>query len=353
MGKTLVSIVLLITLSNLSKAQKLDQVISFMKDNPKKASIYLVENDKVTINYNSSQVMPLASAVKTIIAIEFAKQVYAGKIAVSTVVPVKDLNQYYLPYTDGNAHPAWLNSINRKEADSVTLLQVAQGMIRFSSNANTEYLEDLLGLNNINSNIKTLGLKAQQPLYYFTAGALITCLKPEGTTEAEWLKTLTAMPAKAYIELCNKNHERLKNDPSFIKTYNPVNLPLSVQKIWSDRLVGGTTSEYAGIMQKINSRSYFDKGVQVILESLMEWPMAYPAIKASFLHVGQKGGSTSYIQTDALYFTDKNNNKVACAFFFNDLTTEEQKIINSNFPAFEAGILLNAAFRENLVKSFQ
>lgn len=336
-----------------AQAQNLDDVIKFIKENPKKASLYLIEDGKTVIDYNSSQQMPLASAVKTIIAIEFAKQCTAKKISPLTKIAVKDLAKYYIPNTDGGAQPSWLKAIGKTSTDSVQLLDIAKGMIRFSSNANTEFLQDLLGLTNINKNLKELGLKEHQPLYYFTASALMVCLKPAGITEAEWIKQLKALSVAEYNRKCEEAHQKLKTDPSFIKSFNFTNLSLAIQKVWSDRLVASTTATYAQLMQKIASGKSFAPETQTLLESIIEWPMAFPGNKAQFNHLGQKGGSTSFVLTDAFYAIPKTGPQLACSFFFNGLSQAENTFVNKNFGNFEASILTNAAFRKKLLEGLK
>ena len=349
--KTLALILFVCLFHSTAMAQNLDELVDFIKKNPKKASVYLIEDGQTTIDFNSSQVMPLASAVKTIIAIEFAKQAASKKLSPQSKVAVQDLNKYYIPNTDGQAQPSWLKSIGKSANDSVTLLQVAKGMIKFSSNANTEYLQDLLGLDNINKNLKSLQLKGHQPLYYFTAAATMVTLRPEGKTNEEWIKALMAMPLDTYYKKCEEAHRLLKTDPTYLKQFSFSRLPLVVQKVWSDRLVGSTTIAYAHLMQKILSRQFFDAETQAVLESIMEWPMAYAGNKQLFNHLGQKGGSTAFVLTDAFYAAPKKGSKLACAFFFNDLSTAENTLVNKNFGDFEASILTDADFRKNLAKA--
>ncbi len=342
--------VLLIILSFAAslKAQNLNEVIKFIKDNPQKASVYLIENEQTTINYNGTQIMPLASAVKTIIAIEFAKQVASKKIDQLSEVALTDLAKYYLPNTDGNAHPNWIKAIKKAQTDSVTLLAIAKGMIRHSSNANTEYLQDLLGLTNINKNLKTLALKNHEPLFYFGPAALMVCAKPTEIAETDWLAQLNAMPIATYLKKCEAAHLQLKTNPEYLASFNRQGLSAEVQKIWSDRIVGATTLAYASLMQKINSRTYFNAQTQAVLESIMEWPMEFDANKKTFNRLGQKGGSTAFVLTDAFYATNKIGLTLACAFFFNNLSLTESALINKNFAAFEANILNSKKFREEL-----
>src|SRR5699024_2077170 len=55
----------------------------------------------------------------------------------------------------------------------VPLHVVAKGMIHFSSNANTEFLLDLLGMRQINENLSALGLDKHEEIYFFTSSFLI------------------------------------------------------------------------------------------------------------------------------------------------------------------------------------
>jgi D-alanyl-D-alanine carboxypeptidase len=347
MARLIFIITLALTAPRVS-AQAPDEIIKFIKENPKKASIVLVENDKKSLSFNGDQLMPLASAAKTIIAIEFSNQIADKKLNADQNIAISELDKYYIPL-DGGAHSAWMKSLKKKKGDSVSLLQIAQGMIRFSSNADTEYLEDLLGLANINRNIKTLKLRKHSPYYYFTAGALMTCLKSENIDAEKWAVQLEAMPMDEYRKRCETNHLKLKTDSTFIKTFSSINLPFRIQKIWSDRLVAATTSDYVSIMQKINSRNYFKAEVQHTLDQLMEWPMTNPGNQSVFKHLGQKGGSTAFILTDAFYATDKNGFKLSCAFFFNNLTEKEKLMIERNFGMFEGSIITDAAFRRKLI----
>lgn len=348
--KTYALFIIVIILCNVVQAQNQDEVVRFLKENPKKSSIYLIEDGKNLIDFNGRQQMPLASAVKTIIAIEFAKQCAAKKNLAFTKVSVKDLDKYYIQNTDGGVHPKWLESIGKTLADSVSVLEIAQGMIRYSSNANTEYLMDLLGLANVNKNISELDMKIHQPLYYFTAAALMVCLKPADIDENAWIKQLSALSIGDYRRKCEEAHKRLKTEPSFIKLFNFSGLSLNIQKIWSDRLIASTTADYAKLMQKIASRTYFPPDVQLIIESIMEWPMHYQVNKTQFNHAGGKGGSTAFVFTDTFYAVYKDGKQLACSIFFNDLTGGENVLLAKNIGAFKRFVLTNADFRQKLVE---
>ena len=76
-------------------------------------------------------------------------------------------------------------------------------------------------------------------------------------------------------------------------------------------------------MSILNNRKYFDDSTYAVLAEVLETLMEVPANKAWLSHAGMKGGSTVFVLTKALYATLKNGTKIEMAYFFNDLTGEE------------------------------
>ncbi len=315
-----------------------DFVAEFLLKNPKKCAVFWVRNDSLLVGHRSDTLMPLASTAKTIVAVEFAQQSAEGKINLTERVPLSEVARFYIPDTDGGAHQAWLESLktqNSTDNNTVSLMDVAKGMMQFSSNANTEFLMWKLGLNNINANLPKLGLVKHQPLYPFVS-ALYVCSDEHSATG------LKKMPLSLYLQRTNKYFELLKIDTTVKAKFNIANVPLPVQRIWSDRLPGSTVREYAGLMKKINSRTYFSQSVQMVLDTLMEWPMRLnPDNKKNFVHFGAKGGSTAFVLNYALYATDKQGNKTEMVIFTNNLGVFEQTLLQAEFQVFIQRVLTN------------
>ena len=96
--------------------------------------------------------MPLASTVKLLIAIEFAQQSAHEMINENSYAKLADIEKFYIANTDGGAHPAWLEyakTHNEIKDGQVKLVDVARGMMMFSSNANADYLMDKLGFDSV------------------------------------------------------------------------------------------------------------------------------------------------------------------------------------------------------------
>ncbi|CAH8248248.1 class A beta-lactamase-related serine hydrolase [Paenibacillus melissococcoides] len=74
------------------------------------------------------RIMPLASMVKIMVAIEYAQQAAEGKIDPNESVKLAQIDKYYLPNLDGGAQPAWMEILKAQKLikeDAVPLEEVA------------------------------------------------------------------------------------------------------------------------------------------------------------------------------------------------------------------------------------
>ncbi len=311
-----------------------DEIAKFIKKHPEKSSIYLKLNGAVTLDINSDRVMPLASSVKIIVAIEYAHQVAQKLIDPHTLVDTAILHKYYIPNTDGGAQPQWLKQMSSDKRfvdQSISLEEIAKGMINYSCNANTEYLLDLLTLEKVNARLKQLGLTKHQNLYYFISAL--------GVINNKSKNELEKIPLEEYINTANQVHEKLKHDKNYKSTIT--NLSLGAQKVWSDRLVGATTQEYVSILEKINSHTYFDSTVQQHIDIVLGGIMSRPSSKKWLKHGGFKGGSTAFVLTQNIYLTKLDGETLELSYFFNDLSIVESQKLQKNMGKFEVSMLLN------------
>ncbi|MCG2787434.1 MAG: class A beta-lactamase-related serine hydrolase, partial [Anaerolineae bacterium] len=93
--------------------------------------------------HNADQAYPLASTFKIVLLLGYAEQVEAGSLDPDEVIPFEALELYYLPGTDGGAHPEFLKSLGAGRA-TMTLSEVVDGMMTYSSNAAADYIESRL-----------------------------------------------------------------------------------------------------------------------------------------------------------------------------------------------------------------
>lgn len=319
------------------------RVLQFMKNNPDRSAVLLLENDTIVSRHEADKVLPLASTVKIIVAIEYAEQAAAGQLNPDEPVALSDLETFYVPKTDGGAHEAWLETLGEKlQNDAVPLREVVRGMIRFSSNANTEWLMDKLGLDRINARTDSLGLKQHTPIYYIVSALFVgkeafPGLKGKALTKA-WRK----MDMETYIRHTQAIHKKLITDPSYKSVLGDLNT--GVQKAWTDKLPAASPNDYVSIVRRMN-RKTFSPTVQALLDEVMETMMENDKNAARFQHAGMKGGSTMSLLTRAMYATDKQGTTIEMTYFLHDLSAIEMIRLQSSMSDFEQAVLTDAAFR--------
>ena len=328
-----------------------DSLLNFIKQNKNRSSLFLRKNDTVIAQLNEDKLMPLASTVKIIVAIEFSKQAAHNVIDENKRIPLSELDKYYLPNTDGDAHPKWVayeRRLGHITNDSLKLIDVARGMIIFSSNANTEYLMDLLGFENIQNNLQLLGLKKHTPIYPLVS-SLFLYQNPKKISEDKIIRVIEKLSNEDYARAALLIHNELKNDSNYKKKFRPQDLTLKMQKEWSDRLPSSTTKEYVQVCSILNNRKFFDEKTYSTLAEVLESLMEAPANKTWLSHAGMKGGSTIFVLTKALYATLKNGTRIEMAYFFNDLTGEENIRLQKWMNDFEIKVLTDEKFRNEMI----
>src|SRR5699024_10969940 len=90
-------------------------ILDFIVKHPEKAAFYFIKNNEVLAEQSADKVMPLASTVKIIIAMEYARQAANGIVDKNRLIALTDMEVYYVPGTDGGAHESWLNSIKEQD----------------------------------------------------------------------------------------------------------------------------------------------------------------------------------------------------------------------------------------------
>lgn len=330
-----------------------DSMLNFIKANKNKAALYLVQNDTVLAKLNENKLMPLASTVKIMVALEFAKQAAEHVFDKDSNVPVSELEKYYIQNTDGGAHPAWLayeNKLGNIKNDSISLNNVARGMMMFSSNANTEFLMDLLGLDNVKNNLQLLGIKQHTAIYPLVS-SLFMYQNPNKKTEESIIKGIRKLSDEQYSRYLYDMHKALKYDTVLKAKFRPQDLSMKMQKTWSDRLTASTVKEYAKICNVLNNRRYFSKDTYVVLAGVMETIMENPANRQWLEHAGMKGGSSPWVLTKAMYASTKEGTRIELAYFFNDLEPADNLALQQWMGGFELKIMTDKNFRQQLANT--
>lgn len=99
-----------------------------------------------TVEHRAGDTVPLASAIKVVHLAAYARAVTSGELDPAEPVPLSEWERWYLPNTDGGAHPKALQRLGVTEPDdTVSLEQMVTAMIQESDNAVPDYLRDRLG----------------------------------------------------------------------------------------------------------------------------------------------------------------------------------------------------------------
>lgn len=339
------------------KEENPEYIIKFIKEKAETGdvSLSIKYNGDSWVEVNANKKLPLASTVKMIVAIEYAKQAAEGQIDPQRSVKIKDLNKLYVPYTDGGAHEAWLAQLKSKNnLETVPLSEVANGMIAYSSNANTDYLIDYLGIQHVNNVPKSLGISNHDPMYPVVSSLFIPgqLMSEKSLTKKELLEEMNHMDMVEYRNRAIDIHNKMLKQPptdqekrQLKKIFN-----MNIQRNWSDRFPGSTTADYISILEKLNSKVYFNENIHKYLDSIMEHLMKNANDREWLVHAGKKGGSTPFVLNMALYATDKDGNRAEFAFFSNDITHIEKTKLSRNINGFYIKFLKDVDFRKQVKK---
>jgi len=336
----------IIMIGKQSKKTEPEYFYTYMQQPGTNFAFSLKHNGIVEGSVHDHQKMPLASTVKLVVALEFARQVSEGQLDKDEQISLSELGLFYIPGTDGGAHPEWLGQLKHQliHNNQVKLIEVAKGMMMFSSNANTEYLLHRLGIDAINQQLKLLNLRDHDDLYHFCAAVMIPAYLAEQHDTEQVLDLLTKMTQDEYVLLARQLAGKLADGKLQEMKQKVMPMPENMQRIWSDRLPRGTTADYLHLLELINQKTVFPKNMQTVLDELVETAMTNPRNQAWLKHAGQKGGSTNWVFTLAAYFTDQHNNTTELVFFANDLEPLQLMKLQENANEFMVKLVNDEEF---------
>lgn len=317
-----------------------DYVVKHLEKYPEHSSFIFAKNGDTLVSYSADARRPLASTVKIIIAIEYAKQLAAGALNEEELVALEELDTFYLKDTDGGAHPAWLEQMkeeNRIKEGKVSLHDVAKGMIKYSSNANTDYLLSLLGLESVNETLESLDLKSHEAIYPLVGSVLLPYKVQDKTNEKQsndaLIETLTNMTIKEYREHSIDTFQEIEKGKLDISNID-YDKPLDLQRVWSDRLPGATAKDYEQLLHRMNENELFSQDENHYIRELLEWPMKISGNEERFVHFGGKGGSTAFVLNQAMYAEDHDGNTYEIILFTDNLSLWQGFQIGKNHNEF-------------------
>ncbi len=292
---------------------------------------YRVGQETDGVYLNADAPMPLASVVKLIDLVAYAEAVAVGQLAPTSTVTLDELEAYYLPNLDLNAHNkaiANLESNGRVFGNPPTILldEVPGMMIEFSSNAATDYLHMLLGQTVIEETAVSLNLSSQTAPCPWT-GQFLAMANHTRALESD------EIAIQNYInDPVRYGHEVMlltaafSTDPAFRQTAidwrRDTRRPNGqTQRLFSDNLnAQGSARDYANLMARIALNGLSSGDSSFIVRRYLEWPMRFTANQELFSNLGYKGGSLPGVLTIVYYaYPIGEDTPVVVALFYRGL----------------------------------
>lgn len=328
-------------------------VLQFIIRNPARASLYIIENGETVADLQSGVKRPLASVAKIIVLAELAEQAASGTINLEEKITIGSLNKFYIPNSDGSAHSEWLFDLKAKGTEfetEISLYEVARGMMKYSSNANTEFLMDRLGLDSINARLQTWGLKDHDVLYPFSSAILMPAYL-KASLSVSWRQAASIINNYSYSEYAARAIEifnLLRNDSEGIHIRR-LNLRqrarAKFQRLWSDKLPRSTAKEYAHLLKNIYEGELLSGEARAVFQNVMNLQLPNQQFKIA----AQKGGSSLSILNIAMFYEDNEGNQTEMALFVHDPMGGDQIWLEKKLVRFTNQYFMNEAFRKKVL----
>lgn len=268
------------------------------------------------VQHNADTPVPLASTVKVVVLAAYAQAVEAGDLNPDERVAVREWERYYMPGTDGGAHPAALERLGiaatgdglaRDASATVSLDQLADVMIAQSDNAATDYLIERLGPQRLEQTIAVAGLRGQDvPLPI--SGIFLSWQNHEAPTlDAARVAALTAQGHAAYAAEVRRLAAQYADTPWGEEERRWLTQGAFRSSAVAQRSAAqatfprGTASDYARMMGQIAHGTFLSPAVSATMQRHLNWPMQVGTNAERFSAFGAKGGSLPGILTDSLY----------------------------------------------------
>jgi len=279
---------------------------------------------------NADTPMPLASVVKVIHLVAYAQAVQAGELNAEATVALAELERYYLPNSDLNAHRQAVEALTAEgrvfgEPPAVLLEDVPRMMIEYSSNAATDYLHQLLGQERIEETALDLGLTSHTAPCPFIGQFLLMGTDGDDSDDAKQVRSFIQDPERYSREVMRVT-EAYATDPDLRdeiggwrgRGRRP---SLEAQSLFSENLnARASAGDYARLMALIANNQVGPWEQNVRIRRYLEWPTQFAANQETLAWLGYKGGALPGVLT-AVYYAQPWDRlqPVVVALFFHDI----------------------------------
>ncbi|MFD6895458.1 serine hydrolase [Rhodococcus sp. NPDC060086] len=257
--------------------------VGYLAEHPDSVGLVIDDGNGNVVAHRADDPQPLASAVKVVHLAAYAQAVADGTLDPAEQIPVAEWERWYLPDTDGGAHPAALERLGVTPEGTVALDDLVTAMIQESDNAAPDYLRDRLGDDALTAAAEQGGWDDFEPPTLL--GNTLAFLAPQDTGADLW-----------------DSAQRYADDPGFRAEILGL---LQQPDVLPDDPFGemdriqrednaGTADQLAGIHRTIADGS-FGSGTD-IARGHLEWQPAPPGTDG----LGFKGGNLPGILTEAM-----------------------------------------------------
>ncbi|CAD8061312.1 unnamed protein product [Paramecium sonneborni] len=335
-------------------------MIDFFQNNQNKVTFTAITDGKTLIDYFGNRDQDLMSVFKITVAIEFSRQANEKIIDKDQFVSINDINKFFVPSID-IYHQQFLDiwKANDWIVDNKMKLQdVVKGMIAFSSNSCTEFLQSLLTMKSIQELVDSV--KLHQTQAYYLASYQLSYLNLHNLPNDEYIKEIDSLTSEQVLNRSNNIHNILVTGSqeaiNLLKRGNEL-LNAQVLAIQTKQFTKSTTNAYAKLMDQLNNQELFDQGFYDIFYPLIGIvELSNPGLKKLFNHVGAKGGSSAIQNDTACVFSQAQFSElqhalpyktISYAFFMENLFWDDYESIIIGFNSFKTmlstnGLYLNA-----------
>lgn len=276
---------------------------------------------------NAEQPFPLASTRKLIHLAAFALAIHEGRLNPSEQVSVADWERFYLPGSDGGAHPRSLAYLQipfdefgfaRDRQATVTLSQLADVMMRFSDNAAPDWFLERLGAEQVNSVSARAQLRGQERVYFGLGEFLLAENHETGLLSPQRVRELLLMSrvqieaeARRLVEAYQQ--EEWRTAEWLWRLENSEKLDEYRQSAFLANLIStkGTAADMARLMSGVLTGTFLAPEVSAVMRQYLEWPADFADVipffdvRGKLSTWGAKGGTLLGVQTQANYFVPR------------------------------------------------
>lgn len=120
-------------------------LLAWIREHPQQASLLVDDGRAGRLERRADTPRPVGSASKVVHLTAYARAITSGRLDPAATVPVREWERWYLPYTDGGAHPAALAMLGATATATVTWDQLVRAMIVADDRAAADLLQAELG----------------------------------------------------------------------------------------------------------------------------------------------------------------------------------------------------------------